>query len=59
MKLGRWTSGAMDPRCSVCVLMGKTDRAAERHRQQSMVLVPLPSPGVTGLYPAGLHCSQV
>ena len=42
-----WSSGAGDPRCRIAILMGKTDPGAERHRQQSMVLVPLDSPGVT------------
>jgi acyl-CoA dehydrogenase len=41
-----WTSGAMDPRCAVFVLMGKTDPAAGSYRQQSMVLVPRDTPGV-------------
>lgn len=41
-----WTSGALDPRCAVFVLMGKTDPDAAPHRQQSMVLVPRDSPGV-------------
>ncbi|MFN8183603.1 MAG: acyl-CoA dehydrogenase family protein [Candidatus Nanopelagicales bacterium] len=41
-----WTTGAMDPRCRVLILMGKTDPAAETHRQQSMVLVPTSTPGV-------------
>jgi acyl-CoA dehydrogenase len=42
-----WTSGAMDPRCRIMIVMGKTDPDnADRHRQQSMVLVPLPHPGV-------------
>ena len=43
-----WTSGAMDPRCKICVFMGKTDTTAARHQQQSMVLVPFDTPGVTG-----------
>ena len=43
-----WTSGAMDPRCKICVFMGKTDTTAARHQQQSMVLVPFETPGVTG-----------
>jgi acyl-CoA dehydrogenase len=42
-----WSSGAMDPRCEVLIVMGKTDPTAERHRQQSMVLVPRDTPGVT------------
>ncbi len=42
-----WTTGALDPRCEILILMGKTDPAAETHRQQSMVLVPIDTPGVT------------
>jgi len=42
-----WSSGAMSPRCRILVVMGKTDPGAERHRQQSMVLVPRDTPGVT------------
>jgi acyl-CoA dehydrogenase len=42
-----WSSGAGDPRCKVAILMGKTDRSADRHRQQSMILVPLDAPGIT------------
>ena len=42
-----WSSGAGDPRCKVAILMGKTDPEADRHRQQSMILVPLDSPGIT------------
>jgi acyl-CoA dehydrogenase len=41
-----WTSGAMDPRCRVLIFMGKTNPAAPRHQQQSMVLVPMDTPGV-------------
>lgn len=41
-----WTSGAMDPRCSVFITMGKTDPDAPRHLQQSMILVPANTPGV-------------
>jgi acyl-CoA dehydrogenase len=44
-----WTSGAMDPRCKILILMGKTDPDAPRHRQQSMILVPIDTPGVTVL----------
>ena len=40
-----WSSG--DPRCKVAILMGKTDPNAARHQQQSQILVPLDSPGVT------------
>ena len=42
-----WTSGAMDPRCKIFILMGKTDPNAARHQQQSMILVPRDTPGVT------------
>ncbi len=42
-----WTTGAPDPRCKIFIFMGKTDRNADRHRQQSMVLVPRETPGVT------------
>ncbi|MGH9060135.1 MAG: acyl-CoA dehydrogenase family protein, partial [Acidimicrobiales bacterium] len=41
-----WTSGAMDRRCQVAIVMGKTDPEASPHRQQSMILVPLDAPGV-------------
>ena len=42
-----WTSGAMDPRCQLLIFMGKTDpENPDRHRQQSMVLVPRDTPGV-------------
>ena len=42
-----WTSGAMDPRCQLLIFMGKTDAEnPDRHRQQSMVLVPRDAPGV-------------
>jgi acyl-CoA dehydrogenase len=41
-----WITGAADPRCAVLVVMGKTDPGAPAHRQQSMVLVPMDTPGV-------------
>jgi acyl-CoA dehydrogenase len=41
-----WSSGAGDPRCKVAIVMGKTDRSEAKHRQQSMVLMPLDAPGV-------------
>jgi acyl-CoA dehydrogenase len=42
-----WISGAGDPRCRIAIFMGKSDPAAERHRQQSMILVPMDATGVT------------
>ena len=42
-----WSSGAGDPRCKVFIFMGKTDPEAPRHRQQSMIVVPRDTPGVT------------
>jgi acyl-CoA dehydrogenase len=42
-----WTSGAGDPRCKVAIFMGKTDPSAPRHKQQSMIVVPMDAPGVT------------
>jgi acyl-CoA dehydrogenase len=59
-----WTSGAADPRCAVLIVMGKTDPDAERHRQQSMIIVPTGTPGVTivrdvpvfGRYDQHGHC---
>jgi acyl-CoA dehydrogenase len=41
-----WTSGALDPRCALLIVMGKTDPEAQAHRQQTMVLVPRGTPGV-------------
>jgi acyl-CoA dehydrogenase len=41
-----WSSGAGDPRCKVAIFMGKTNPTAPRHQQQSMILVPMDSPGV-------------
>ena len=42
-----WTSGAADPRCKILVVMGRTNPDAASHQQQSMVLVPIDTPGVT------------
>lgn len=42
-----WTSNALHPNCKVLIAMGKTDPDAEKHRQQSMMVVPLDTPGVT------------
>lgn len=53
-----WSSGAMDPACQIFVVMGRTDPLADRHRQQSMILVPRDTPGVTvrrGLHVFGYH----
>ncbi|GGL44938.1 acyl-CoA dehydrogenase family protein [Phycicoccus endophyticus] len=46
-----WITGAMNPQCEVFVVMGKTDPDADRHRQQSMVLVPRDAPGVEVVRP--------
>jgi acyl-CoA dehydrogenase len=42
-----WISGALHPHCRILIVMGKTNPAGPPHRQQSMVLVPLDTPGVT------------
>ena len=41
-----WSSGAGDPRCKISIFMGKTDPNAPRHKQQSMLLVPMDAPGL-------------
>jgi acyl-CoA dehydrogenase len=41
-----WSSGAGDPRCAINIVMGKTDPDAARHAQQSMILVPMDTPGI-------------
>ncbi len=41
-----WTTGAGDPRCKILIVMGVTDPGADPHRRQSMVLVPMATPGV-------------
>jgi acyl-CoA dehydrogenase len=46
-----WISGAGDPRCKIYIFMGKTDTEAPRHAQQSMILVPADTPGITVLRP--------
>ena len=42
-----WSSGAMNPNCAIFIVMGKTDPSADRHRQQSQILVPRDTPGIT------------
>lgn len=42
-----WASGGMDPRCKILIFMGKTDPEAQRHKQQSMILIPSDTKGVT------------
>ena len=42
-----WTSGILDRRCKIIIFMGKTDFNAARHQQQSMILVPVDTPGIT------------
>ncbi|MGI9196549.1 MAG: acyl-CoA dehydrogenase family protein [Candidatus Nanopelagicales bacterium] len=41
-----WITGAMNPDCAIFIVMGRTDPDADRHRQQSMILVPRDTPGV-------------
>src|ERR1700730_8597870 len=41
-----WSSGSGDPRCKIAIFMGKTDPTAARHKQQSMILVPMDAAGV-------------
>ncbi len=46
-----WSSGAMNPNCKISIVMGKTDPTAPRHQQQSMILVPMDTPGLKVLRP--------
>ncbi len=46
-----WSSGGMDPNCKIAIVMGKTDPHASRHQQQSMILVPMDTPGVEIIRP--------
>ena len=46
-----WISGAADPRCTIMIVMGKTDPNESPHRQQSMILVPMDTPGVENVRP--------
>jgi len=46
-----WTTGAPDPRCKILIFMGKTDPSAPKHLAQSMLLVPMGTPGITIVRP--------
>ncbi|WP_378174697.1 acyl-CoA dehydrogenase family protein [Aquimarina sp. SS2-1] len=46
-----WSSGGMNPDCKIAIVMGKTDPDAPRHQQQSMVLVPMDTPGLKIIRP--------
>nr|XP_036870444.1 acyl-CoA dehydrogenase family member 10 isoform X2 [Manis javanica] len=50
-----WISGILDPRCQLCVFMGKTDPNAPRHQQQSMLLVPMDTPGIKIIRPLTVY----
>jgi acyl-CoA dehydrogenase len=41
-----WTSGAADPRCKICLFLGKSDPDGDRYAQHSLVLIPMDTPGV-------------
>ena len=49
-----WSSGTMDPNCKVAIVMGKSDPNAPRHQQQSMVLVPMNTPGLEVVRPLSI-----
>ncbi|XP_049645281.1 acyl-CoA dehydrogenase family member 10 [Suncus etruscus] len=50
-----WISGSLDPRCELCIFMGKTDAQAPRHQQQTMLLVPMNTPGIKVLRPLTVY----
>ncbi len=50
-----WSSGAMHPSCRLYIVMGKTDPKADRHRQQSMILIPADSPGIKVVRPLPVY----
>ena len=52
-----WSSGAMNPHCKVFIVMGKTDPTAQRHAQQSMIIVPRDTPGVEIVRPLSVFGS--
>jgi acyl-CoA dehydrogenase len=50
-----WTSGAMDPRCKIIIFMGRSNPEAPKHNRQSMVLVPVDTPGIKILRPLTVY----
>ncbi|XP_062890706.1 acyl-CoA dehydrogenase family member 11 isoform X2 [Mobula hypostoma] len=50
-----WTSGVLDPRCKLCVFMGKTDPQAGKYKQQSMILVSMDTPGIKVIRPLSVY----
>ena len=50
-----WVTGAPSVRCKVAIVMGKSDPSAEKHKQQSMILVPMDAPGVTVVRPLSVY----
>ena len=50
-----WTTGAMSSSCKVAIVMGKSDTSAPKHKQQSMILVPMDAPGVTVERPLSVY----
>ncbi|XP_050015071.1 acyl-CoA dehydrogenase family member 10 isoform X3 [Alexandromys fortis] len=50
-----WITGILDPRCKLCVFMGKTDPQAPRHQQQSIILVPMDTPGINIIRPLSVY----
>ena len=53
-----WTTGACDPRVSLCIFMGKTDPQAQKHKQQSMVLVDMKTPRINVIRPLSVFGSK-
>ncbi|XP_053446218.1 acyl-CoA dehydrogenase family member 10 isoform X2 [Nycticebus coucang] len=50
-----WITGVLDPRCQLCVFMGKTDPLAPSHQQQSILLVPMDTPGIKIIRPLTVY----
>ena len=53
--LSPFLAGILDPRCQLCVFMGKTDPHAPRHQQQSILLVPMDTPGIKIIRPLTVY----